>query len=219
MRIETEFLPYNLTKKLIELGYKRNTEALGGFYKYADEDRIFFMTAAEEATSSIRRDTKFEEIDAILWQQAFDWFRDGFNLNVFIHSHTIYKKEGIFWEFDIEEYKSYSGYKTYEEARGACLIKLIDLVQEKDIPIARVGSVFVLRNDPKRYYALTIKAGVVSVRNLNGISEWSKTFVPEDSNKITFGELESILPQNIEMDDLLILPEPEEIINLLKCKL
>ena len=93
---------------------------------------------------------------------------------------------------------------------------LIDHRQEKDMPVARVGSVFVLRNDPKRYYALTIKAGVVSVRNLNGISEWSKTFVPEDSNKITFGELESILPQNLKMGDLVFLPEPEELLKLLK---
>lgn len=95
-------------------------------------------------------------------------------------------------------------------------IVLINHKEEKDMPVARVGSVFVLRNDPKRYYALTIKAGIVSVRNLNGVSEWSKTFVPEDNSKITFGELESILPQNIGMNDLVILPEPEEIIELLK---
>lgn len=40
--------------------------------------------------------------------------------------------------------------------------------------------------------------------------------MPEDNNKITFGELESILPQNLEMDDLVILPEPEELLKLLK---
>lgn len=95
-------------------------------------------------------------------------------------------------------------------------IVLINHKEEKDTPVARVGSVFVLRNDPKRYYALTIRAGIVSVRNLNGVTEWSKTFEPEDINKITFGELESILPQNLEMNDLVILPEPEEIIELLK---
>lgn len=95
------------------------------------------------------------------------------------------------------------------------LIMHIEHSDKKDTPVARVGSVFVLSVDPKRYYALTMKGGIVSIQNLNSSTEWAKALVPEDSNKITFGELEGILPQNLKMDVLVFLPEPEELLKLL----
>lgn len=177
-------------------------------------------------TVKLAKEKGFEENIATPTQALLQkWLREKHDIFVVVSPH-IYKGSVVFMltvnqvisaeEFPHSYARMYSG--TYEEAFEEGLqvaLKFLKSIQ-KDTPVARVGSVFVLRNDPKRYYALTIKAGLVSVRNLNGVSEWSKTFVPEDNSKITFGELESILPQNIGMNDLVILPEPEEIIELLK---
>lgn len=123
------------------------------------------------------------------------------------HSYDRIKFAEDYVDIDIVV-KAFKGSKTN-------VIRIVNM-QEKDTPIARVGSVFILRNDPKRYYALAMKGGVVSIRNLNSSTEWAKVLVPEDNNKITFGELEGILPQNLKMDDLVFLPEPEELLKLLK---
>lgn len=76
------------------------------------------------------------ELQAPLWQQAFEWFRDEKKLdNWIVPIHFIEKKvKGKEWAFCIEptEYDEYSdfsetGFKIYEEARLECLKKLIEI--------------------------------------------------------------------------------------------
>lgn len=102
-----QFVPYELEVKLKELGC----------------DRKFYNGFA----------------NGILWQQAFDWFREKYNLDSYVRKVT-YKK----WKLEInyilqndskeewEKYKKFQDYKdTQEEARQACLEKLIEIWKKK----------------------------------------------------------------------------------------
>ncbi len=74
-----------------------------------------------------------EVIEVPLYQQAFRWFREKYNINAVISwrddllnydiSLTEMKKNGYF------HYKE--NFKTYEEAEQACLNKLIEIVKKK----------------------------------------------------------------------------------------
>lgn len=176
-------------------------------------------------TTKLAKERGFEENIATPTQALLQkWLREKHDIFVVVSPH-IYKGSVVFMltvnqvisaeEFPHNYARMYSG--TYEEAFEEGLQVALRFLKskQKDTPVARVGSVFVLSVDPKRYYALAMKGGIVSIRNLNSSTEWAKVLVPEDNNKITFGELESILPQNLKMSDLVFLPEPEEVIELL----
>lgn len=85
-----------------------------------------------------------QQASAPLWQQAFDWFRKRHNL--YIKPLNVWEIEGEIdyietkptgWFVDMFMYYSDFSldnaeiYPTYEEAREACLIELIKLIEEK----------------------------------------------------------------------------------------
>ncbi|MFA7307607.1 MAG: hypothetical protein WC026_13145 [Hyphomicrobium sp.] len=79
---------------------------------------------------------RFEKQDwfcsAPLYQQAFRWFRETYNLNSFVKADTIYNEKFV-WviDFDVESIERFS---TYEEAELSCLRKLIEIIK-----VARVN--------------------------------------------------------------------------------
>lgn len=127
--MQEQFLPYELALKLKELGF--NEECIATF----DEDENFELQDFEQ-----NYDTFPSHIIAVpLWQQAFEWFEekydfhinifgDGFNgeLKGFYYSIT---EEG--WINYYESIDSGKWYDTKEEARQACLEKLIEICKKK----------------------------------------------------------------------------------------
>src|SRR5690606_5142866 len=133
--MEEQFVPYELTVKLKELGF--NEERLA---------RYWVVTEWEKLTGEIRLqlflDASIEDkflIKTPLWQQAFDWFREKYNLDSYVRKIT-YRN----WKLEInyilqndskeewEKYKKFQDYKdTQKEARRACLEKLIELCKKK----------------------------------------------------------------------------------------
>lgn len=137
--MEKEFVPYELAVKLKELGFK---EKCIGFYNgkhldwlIDDDNGLNYPTINPNMDVGLC-------VKAPLWQQAFDWFREKYNLYAYIRIGYIgYSSPSKTWDFSIYDdisldypkldEKGYSGYKgfTYEEAQLACLEKLIELVE------------------------------------------------------------------------------------------
>ena len=74
-------------------------------------------------------------VSAPLWQQAFDWFRDKYNLVSEIFHNPEYEwknwKYRFYWTTERLRLSNISDghYETYEEARLECLKKLIEIIK------------------------------------------------------------------------------------------
>jgi hypothetical protein len=104
-----EFIPYEQALELKELGFDERT--LDAYYKTTDGgvSLLRFIDKGRQINYP------FVRIPAPLYQQAFRWFREKYNL-----SHLDLLVMHIF------EWKT-----PYEEAELACLNKLIEIVKNK----------------------------------------------------------------------------------------
>ena len=122
--MEKEFVPYELSLELKQLGFD---EPCFGYYNSGVKNPL-------EVEYSIPYDHK-EYLSAPLYQQAFRWFRERYQL-----VHEIQFGSGRIWirygynsfvralELDNNNNEFYH---TYEEAELACLQKLIEIVKTK----------------------------------------------------------------------------------------
>jgi len=78
----------------------------------------------EPCMSSIDMHNEQGLIQIPLFQQAFRWFREIYDLN-----HVIVKAES--WFYTINGCNTQEGFNTYEEAESACINKLIEIIKEK----------------------------------------------------------------------------------------
>lgn len=114
-----QFVPYELALKLKELGF--NEDYLGVWMK----DRSLV----------IKGEQLYDDIKAPLWQQVFDWFRCQYSLHTEIRSYTAERFTFVIQELkNTVKYIEYGGinntFKTYQEARQSCLLKLIELCKK-----------------------------------------------------------------------------------------
>jgi hypothetical protein len=123
-----DFVPYEKALALKELGF--NEPCFGYYYTLNGKDWNF-----AEKTEYFRLDDEMNiggkfTISAPLYQQAFRWFRENYNLfgQVNIHTYFIYKISNDGFEM-IKQYDKLTN--TYEEAELACLKKLIEIVKKK----------------------------------------------------------------------------------------
>lgn len=133
--MENQFVPYEIALSLKELGFEEICLAI-----YNREETLRFNNLHNPID---RRKTGFPKFNdgktpAPLWQQAFDWFRENYKLYAIITPNI-----NMYWSFetttvivdmeDVPEYKHEitDDYSTYEEAREACLIKLIEISKSK----------------------------------------------------------------------------------------
>jgi hypothetical protein len=125
--MEKEFVPYELAVKLKALGFDEPCLA------YFDAEKVFKFPGT---TMCNRNFLDLLTVTAPLYQQAFRWFREKYNLHSFIDC----KWKNLGWEFqlvDLSKMETISSidrynYKTYEEAELACLTKLIEIVEQKE---------------------------------------------------------------------------------------
>ena len=105
--MDNQFVPKEFEKILISLGFD-----------YTQRVHLIF---------------KEKKYYGILWQQAFDWFRNEYNLCSWIYKrasrpykyhYSILKDARVYVESDNNK-------STYEEARLECLKKLIEIVKNK----------------------------------------------------------------------------------------
>jgi hypothetical protein len=126
-----EFVPFELAVKLKQIGFD---EPCFGYYL---QNKRFI---SYEERKSMPKQTK-DAISAPLFQQAFRWFREKYNLHSLIGIYPNTKEwyssyQDLNWsgketlDFNKTEDRSIR-FKTYEEAELACLDKLIELVESK----------------------------------------------------------------------------------------
>lgn len=131
---EEEFVPYNLSLALKELGFD-------DFCFDSYEPKGLMGQQTSNSAEWIKHNPKC--CSAPLWQQAFRWFRKKyeilFEFNYFTKNYN-HKTDPIMWEYSIlckPYYKGNyihdeeDGFYTYEKAEVACLEKLIEIVKNK----------------------------------------------------------------------------------------
>ncbi len=108
--MQNEFLPYDRALKLKQLGYDEE-----GFGTYNVNGEVLPLMPYTV------------ESKAILFQQAFRWFREehglGHMINGIGYESFLFNIGGLVTVFPM--------FKTYEEAELACLDKLIEIVESK----------------------------------------------------------------------------------------
>jgi hypothetical protein len=122
--MEKEFLPYQESLELKELGFNEKCAA-----HYLDEDDL-------ELKWKIYRNLSINMtylVQAPLYQQAFRWFREKYGLVGWVEGNNgkrifMYRIES---PIDSDDQLNCYPFRTYEEAELACLKKLIEIVKNK----------------------------------------------------------------------------------------
>ena len=121
-----EFIQYEQALELKELGFNEDVFAV---YEIIDEYTQKFLFEYKN------RDNIFSyQIAAPLYQQAFRWFREKYNIDCYIETKSL-TIGGSTYDYTIivdegEEWDDGKRWRTYEEAELACLIKLIEIVKQ-----------------------------------------------------------------------------------------
>ena len=121
---QQEFIPYEQALELEELGFDESCLAT------IDQTGFIHIKGTEYP---IRGDMWYNTIDAPLYQQAFRWFREKYELIFHIecdYNSFLGYKDGYIPIYSLYPY-IHDCYKTYEEAELACLNKLIEIVKNK----------------------------------------------------------------------------------------
>jgi len=143
-----EFISYEQALQLKELGF--DEPCFGSYVKLTKTQNTFFMN---DVVDEIDRETPLHKsliTKAPLYQQAFRWFREKYNISYsidwmsrssefyngyYVHFRGIndnkINQENFIVLNDELPSKGYKVYKTYEEAELACLKKLIEIVKNK----------------------------------------------------------------------------------------
>jgi hypothetical protein len=115
-----EFIPYEQALELKELGFDDYNIA---WYAIVDEKpKIVFLNYGSH-------------LCAPLYQQAFRWFREKYNIDCYIETKSL-TIGGSTYDYTIiadeeEEWDDGKRWRTYEEAELACLKKLIEIVKNE----------------------------------------------------------------------------------------
>jgi hypothetical protein len=127
--MEKEFVPYEQALALKELGFDKYVEYAGWNHPWEKNSNPYFRSDVNEGEYDIK---------APLYQQAFRWFREKYNLLGNIYSNASgwlweihdniggTHRFGSEWSGDCEE----SGmFTSFEKAELECLKKLIEIVK------------------------------------------------------------------------------------------
>ena len=124
--LQKDFLPYELSLKMKQLGFDEPC------MYYVDEQNNSFIYNFQTHPDEFIEWCGVTVISTPLFQQAFRWFREKYQL----HS-TITSISQESWQWHITKPGESLGkmyqedFYTYEEAELACLFKLIDIVENK----------------------------------------------------------------------------------------
>jgi hypothetical protein len=115
--MEKEFVPYEQALALKELGFD---EPCIAYYENNGKNSLLVT----DSVNFTNTDLKVEGISSPLYQQAFKFFREKYELN-----YVIVKAES--WFYTINGCNTQEGFSTYEEAELECLKKLIEIIKNK----------------------------------------------------------------------------------------
>ena len=124
--MQKEFITYEQALELKELGFD---EPCFGYYNitWSKQNELLFPQYAGELENW---NEMTHLCSAPLYQQAFRWFREKYNI---ISSTRTHFNEEFFYEIYVDAMNEITSgyYNTYEEAELACLKKLIELAKQQ----------------------------------------------------------------------------------------
>lgn len=132
--MKKEFVSYDIALALKELGFDEPCVAVYfGEYEERDFDNGIALEYRQSQYYAQKGWSK--GLLAPLYQQAFEWFREEYDLWIEISKPlswllTISDKTQN-KKMCLEDYNEYVEPKSYQEAQDACLRKLIEIVKEK----------------------------------------------------------------------------------------
>jgi hypothetical protein len=142
--MEKEFIPYTLALDMKSIGFDEPCIMNHYGNDRLHVGRLYLPSSFGKGKNSEMHDDslRYGDITAILYQQAFRWFREKYNI-----VHTVYSNaSGYMWELHYNTERGgthicdsaesgdceMSGmFTTYEKAEIECLKKLIEIVKEK----------------------------------------------------------------------------------------
>jgi hypothetical protein len=127
--MKKEFIPYEQALALKELGFDEPCLAFfwntGKFYTTAE-----YPHSIETHKQNQLGDYNYDSTSAPLYQQAFRWFREKYQIDSWIYPNL----NGLYSVSNVRRgvgLGKVSEYQTYEEAELACLKKLIEILKQK----------------------------------------------------------------------------------------
>ena len=118
--MEKEFIPFEIALSLKELGFD---EPCFSFYRKEKLYLCDYKNVNEE---------KISIISAPLYQQAFKFFKEKYNLNFIVYKNI--NIDGYdFCEITLNGIENINTFKSYEEAELECIKKLIEMTKEQNI--------------------------------------------------------------------------------------
>jgi len=131
--MQNQFINYNQSLALKKLGF--DEKCFGWYSQHKNKVTPHIPCSHNTDYNTVTRPwttDEFECCSAPLYQQAFRWFRDEYNLVFNFISYSIVKPGEYHWSITWHDVAKASGIvKTYEEAELACLNKLIEIVKNK----------------------------------------------------------------------------------------
>ncbi len=132
--MENEFIPYEESLALKELGF--NEPCCQIYYNSGENELSPFYSSPIVIDDMINI---ADVIKAPLYQQAFRWFREKYELNSSIYKwHPDFSKtmghlewEGIVTHFSKKKIGGSEFFNTYKEAELFCIKKLIEIIENK----------------------------------------------------------------------------------------
>jgi len=138
-----EFVPYEQAVSLKELGFDEPclnrfyTKPKSKMFGIDEKGRHYPIKNTPKKLYTIGEHFILNDNNAItapLYQQAFRWFREKYELHSFIYSDFSWNISGGIWDLDGYVDSRYDWdsepFKTFEEAELDCLSKLIEIVKE-----------------------------------------------------------------------------------------
>ena len=130
--MEKEFIPYTEALALKELGF--NEECLALWQSIRKGEPYININSPKNIKAFLSGSINNSDVEYIvsapLYQQAFRFFREKYNLH-----YIVYKNINIdgydFCEITIDGIINKNTFKTYEEAELECLVELIEIVKKQ----------------------------------------------------------------------------------------
>lgn len=137
--MQEQFIPYDLAVIMRDLGFDETTFT---YYTRFSEYNIQLVTYSSATVKELFKDEPETYTKAPLWQQATAWFRErgyyshvelsNFEGNISYSSKISFTNNSRFGLPHVNISNLHS-FKTYEEARLACLEKLIEIVEQEKL--------------------------------------------------------------------------------------
>ena len=122
--MQKEFIPYEQAVALKELGFDEPC-----FKCYTGEHKTLISLPNTHTNTSAKNTLPAKPVTAPLYQQAFRWFREKYNLKFHIREDNWNNWCSVYILIS-DEHERVGDYLTYEEAELECLKKLIQIIKK-----------------------------------------------------------------------------------------